>query len=112
MNRVAGATGDSEAAPEPLPSPEQMRTWARWVLDHIPEASALAAPGLLPDPHRLLMTGLPVGQGPYDRYQLSVQDVGLVLAAGTWPYDPDRIRALCRAYHEAIDEAASVRGVM
>lgn len=54
------------------------------------------------DPHLLRMTAYPPG-GPYERWEVTVEETGELIIAGAWPIDEDAVRAACTAYHERIE---------
>lgn len=60
--------------------------------------------------HLLRMTAYPLGNGPYERWELTVEATGEVLLTGTqFPIDEqpvrDAIRAACDAHHAKVEAA-------
>lgn len=54
------------------------------------------------DLHTLLMTAYPPGNGPYERWELTVEATGEVIISGTMPIDEEAVRKACAAYHARI----------
>jgi hypothetical protein len=50
--------------------------------------------------HILTMTAYPPGNGPYERWELTVDRTGELLVLGEFPLDHDAIRAACAAYRK------------
>lgn len=55
------------------------------------------------DLHLLRMTPYPIGPGPYERWEVTVEATGAVVISGAMPLDEDAVRAACKAYHEGIE---------
>ena len=53
------------------------------------------------DPHRLTLTGYPAIQ----RWELTADATGLIVASGSYPIDRTAVRAACAAFHEGVDAA-------
>jgi hypothetical protein len=56
------------------------------------------------DLHNVRMTPYPIGDGPYDRWELAVEATGQVLLEGKFPMDRDAVRAVCYDYHKGLHE--------
>ncbi len=54
------------------------------------------------DPHLLRMTAYPP-EGPYDRWEVTVEATGEVIIGGTMPVDQEAVREACAAYHARIE---------
>jgi hypothetical protein len=54
------------------------------------------------DPHLLRLTAYPPGPGPYDRWEVTAEATGEVIAGGIMPIDEAYVREACDAYHRRI----------
>ena len=54
--------------------------------------------------HVLRMTAYPPGDGPYERWELTVEATGEILLGGPWPIDHDAVEQACAEHHRRVEQ--------
>jgi hypothetical protein len=58
------------------------------------------------DPHRLTLTAYPEVPGPYDRWEMTQDSTGKLIASGAMPVDWNAVRPIIDEFHRSVDAAA------